>query len=150
MKTIFDASAREGLIARIAGIDGSSKARWGKMNPYQMVKHCIIFDEWVLGENAPRYRQSFLGLIFGKVALKSTLKDDGPMKRNVPTLEEFKVREKLGDMELEKAKWIGLFSKYGHFSNPDFIHDFFGRMTQEQIGLLAYKHADHHLRQFGC
>jgi hypothetical protein len=150
MKTIFDAAAREGLIARIAGLDGDGQALWGKMNAYQMVKHCIIFDEWVLGENAPKYKLSFLGRIFGKAALKSTLKDEGPMKRNVPTLAEFKVREKQGDMELVKAKWIGLLPKYGHFSNPAFIHDFFGRMTEEQIGFLAYKHADHHLRQFGC
>jgi hypothetical protein len=92
----------------------------------------------------------FLGRIFGKMALKSTLKDEGPMRRNVPTLAEFKVREKQGEIELEKAKWIGLLPKYGHFSNPAFIHDFFGRMTEEQIGFLAYKHADHHLRQFGC
>jgi hypothetical protein len=39
---------------------------------------------------------------------------------------------------------------YEHYSNPDFIHDFFGRMTREQVGQLAYKHTDHHLRPFGA
>lgn len=27
---------------------------------------------------------------------------------------------------------------------------FFGRLTKAQWGRLAYKHVDHHLRQFGC
>jgi len=39
---------------------------------------------------------------------------------------------------------------YAHFSNTGFIHDFFGKMTREEIGILAYKHLDHHLRQFGA
>ena len=149
MKTIFDAAVREGLIARIASIDGSEKALWGKMNPQQMLKHCIIFDEWVLGENAPTYKRSFIGLVFGRLALKSVMKDDGPLGRNTPTLAEFKVRERQGDVGIEKAKWIGILPRYARFSNPRFIHDFFGKMTEEQIGRLAYKHADHHLRQFG-
>jgi hypothetical protein len=38
---------------------------------------------------------------------------------------------------------------YANYSNPGFVHDFFGKMTDEQIGIFAYKHADHHLRQFG-
>jgi hypothetical protein len=25
-----------------------------------------------------------------------------------------------------------------------------GKMTQEEIGIFGYKHADHHLRQFNC
>jgi len=48
----------------------------------------------------------------------------------------------------QKKTWIQLISAYEHFSNPGFIHDFFGTMTTEQIGIFAYKHADHHLRQF--
>lgn len=32
----------------------------------------------------------------------------------------------------------------------DFMHPFFGKITREQIGYLAYKHDDHHLRQFNA
>lgn len=147
MKTIFDGNAREELIARIATLNEGSAARWGKMDLSQMLKHCILFDEWILGVNSPVYRQSFLGMIFGKMALKSTMKDE-PMKRRMPAGAGFVVKEKSGNIGLDKARWIGLISGYGHFSNPGFIHDFFGKMTQEQIGILAYKHTDHHLRQF--
>jgi len=30
-----------------------------------------------------------------------------------------------------------------------FYHPFFGKMTAKQWGILAHKHVDHHLRQFG-
>jgi len=86
--------------------------------------------------------------LFGKIALKNILKDEKPLRRNTPTLREFRIQEKDGDVRSEKAKWITLIEGYAHFSKQDFIHPFFGKMTKEQIGYLAYKHSDHHLRQF--
>jgi hypothetical protein len=59
-----------------------------------------------------------------------------------------RVKEKDGDVALQKKIWIEQITEYGDFSNPAFIHDFFGKMTNEQIGIFAYKHFDHHLRQF--
>jgi len=43
-----------------------------------------------------------------------------------------------------------LINEYSAYSFPDysFVHPFFGKMTKEQIGYHAYKHIDHHLRQF--
>lgn len=148
MKTIFDKSAREELITRINTLQENSVPEWGRMNIYQMVKHCIVWEEWIQGVHKPKYRQEFIGLIFGKMALKNMIKDEKPFSRNVPTSNAFKVKEKHGDVESDKKKWITLLKGYENYSNPGFIHDFFGKMTEEQIGILAYKHTDHHLRQF--
>ena len=148
MKTIFDKSTRDELIHRINSINENCTAQWGKMNIYQMLKHCTIWEEWILGKNKPAYKQAFIGFIFGKMALKRMIKDEKPLDRNVPTSAQFKVKETTGNIVAEKNKWIALIEEYAHYSNPDFIHDFFGKMTKEQVGLLAYKHTDHHLRQF--
>ena len=121
-------------------------AQWGKMNIYQMLKHCTLWDEWTLGKH--KYKRAFIGLLFGKIALKSILKDEKPLTRNTPTLPELRITEANGDVASERNKWIALIEGYAHFSNPDFVHSFFGKMTKEQIGYVAYKHADHHLRQF--
>lgn len=150
MRTIFDEVSRFELISRIRMISKDCHSQWGKMNVYQMLKHCIIWEEWIQGTNKPKYKQEFLGLLFGKMALKSMIKDDKPFKRNVPTSAQFKVREKNGDIESEKKKWIALIDCYEQYSNPGFVHDFFGKMPREQIGILAYKHTDHHLKQFNC
>jgi len=149
MKTIFDESTRNELIGRINLLDGNSTARWGKMNIYQMLKHCSLFDEWVLGIHNPTYKQVFIGRLFGKMALKDFIGNDKPVKRNVGTLSFLKVTQADGDVALEKLKWVGLTKDYDNFSNPAFIHPFFGKLTREQIGYLVYKHTDHHLRQFG-
>ena len=147
MKTVFDESTRQEIINRINQLHEGSKAQWGKMNVYQMAKHCTVWDEWVLGTHNPEYKQSFLGLLFGKLALKSSVGDSRPMKRNMPA-GKLVVKENGGNIEQQKKEWIARVSEYAHFSNPRFIHDFFGKMTQEEIGVFAYKHADHHLRQF--
>jgi hypothetical protein len=145
MKTIFDQATRDELISRINKLSEESRAQWGKMNIYQMVKHCRLWEEMMLGRT--RYKRAFIGRLFGKMALKSVLKDDSPLRRDTPTLPELRITEN-GAVSSERSKWIILIEKYGHFSNPDIVHPFFGRMTKEQIGYMVYKHTDHHLRQF--
>ncbi|HEX7904510.1 MAG TPA: DUF1569 domain-containing protein, partial [Chitinophagaceae bacterium] len=122
---------------------------WGKMNIHQMTKHCTIWCEWVLGKNNPVYKQEFLGKIFGKLGLKSNTKDNKPIGKNMPAGKAFTIKEKEGDLQIQKIIWTNLIADFEQFSNDKFIHDFFGQMTKEQIGIFAYKHNDHHLRQFG-
>ena len=148
MKTVFDKIVRDELISRINTLSEKSAAAWGKMNIYQMITHCITWEEWEQGVHKPRYKQAIIGFIFGKMALKGIMKDEGPLRRNTPTSAAFKSKEISGDVEAAKKKWVTLINEYEHYSNPAFIHDFFGKMTKEEVGILAYKHTDHHLRQF--
>lgn len=145
MKSVLEAGTREELIQRIGTINETSKAQWGKMNAYQMLKHCSMWDEMV--HNNKMGKRVFIGRIFGRMALKSVLKDETPLGKNSPTLAELIIKEN-GDIETEKAKWISLIKRYAEYSRNDFVHPFFGRMNREQVGTFAYKHTDHHLRQF--
>jgi hypothetical protein len=150
MKTVFEKVARAELINRINTLDENSNAQWGKMNVYQMVTHCTRYEEWIQGKNNPEYKQAFIGRLFGKMALKQMTKDERPLGQSTPTLAAFKIKETTCDIAAGKNKWIALIEEYEHFSNPTFIHSFFGKMTKEQVGHLGYKHSDHHLRQFGA
>jgi len=147
MKTIFDRTTSEELIDRLNKLDVNSKPQWGKMNAYQMMKHCIQWEDMMWGKK--QFKRVFLGRLFGKMVLKKLLKDESPMTRNAPTVPEFVIREN-GDALSERAKWIAMIKEHAQFSNDGFVHPFFGKMTKEQIGYLAYKHIDHHLRQFNC
>jgi hypothetical protein len=146
MKSIFSEITRHELISRINSLNESNTAQWGKMNVSQMIKHCTQWDKMALGKQ--KYKQSFIGKLFGKMALKDMLKDE-PIKKGLPTVPSFKIKEYVNFTE-ERAKWIRLLEEYEHFSNGDFIHPFFGAMTKEHTGYLAYKHIDHHLRQFNA
>ncbi|WP_223808904.1 DUF1569 domain-containing protein [Rufibacter hautae] len=121
----------------------------GQNGVFQMVKHNTYWNAWILGEDKHTYKQVFLGKIFGKTALRKMIKDEKPLDKNIPTSSQFKVKVKIGDLEAEKLKWISLTKAYENYDNPEFIHDFFGKMTKEQIGILVFKHSDHHLKQFG-
>jgi hypothetical protein len=149
MKSIFDKSTREELIDRITSLNDNGSAQWGKMNAYQMVKHNTYWNGWILGKENHAYKQAFLGKVFGRLALRKMIQDEKPFDKHIPTSSQFQVKETKGDLEAEKLKWISLTQAYENYANPDFVHDFFGKMTQEQIGILVFKHSDHHLRQFG-
>ncbi|NQX39627.1 Protein of unknown function [Pedobacter steynii] len=148
MKTIFDPAIREELTRRVDTLDENKKALWGKMNVFQMTRHCSIWNEWVLGKNRLVYKQEWLGKIFGKMALRSNTKDDKPLGKGMPAGKAFTVKQKEGDLNAQKKILLDLITDFENFSNDQFIHDFFGKMTREQIGIFAYKHSDHHLRQF--
>jgi hypothetical protein len=147
MKTIFDKATRNELIGRIATLNESSKAEWGKMNVYQMIRHCALYEEMMLGKK--RFKRVFLGYLFGKMALRSLIKDDAPLKKSTPTVPSLLEPLTSGDFAAEKSKWIALIEEYGSSVNNSIMHPFFGDINKEQIGSLVYKHADHHLRQFG-
>jgi hypothetical protein len=145
MKTVSDKTTREELIQRIRQLTPHATAQWGKMNVHQMVRHCSLWEELMLGKK--KYKQSFIGKLFGKMALKNLLKDEKPLSRNTPTLPDLKIKE-TGDFETEKAIWISLIEERTSYTEPEIIHPFFGKMTREQSDLMIYKHTDHHLRQF--
>jgi hypothetical protein len=146
MKTIFDKQTRDELIARISNLNENSTAQWGKMNIYQMLKHCTLYEEMLLGKK--KFKRVFLGRIFGKFALKDLIGNDKPVKQNMPTIFEIRVTESNGDIASEIAKWIALLEEHAQPPNVVVIHPFCGKLTNEQIGYLSYKHTDHHLRQF--
>ena len=148
MKSVFDKSTRDELIARINTLNENSKAQWGKMNIYQMLKHCVLCEEMYLGRK--KYKRAFIGRVFGRIGLRDILKDERPLQKNAPTSAAFRITEGTGDVRAEKARWMQLMNEYAQYTNNDFVHWFFGKMTREQVGYFAYKHTDHHLRQFNA
>jgi hypothetical protein len=147
MNSVFDETTRVELKERINQLHENSKAKWGRMNVFQMTKHCVLAEEMFLGKR--KYKRVLLGRLLGRMGLKRMLKDERPMQKNAPTSPHFKIKEVEGDLAGEKNKWLSLIDEYSGFSNQHFEHWFFGKMTKEEIGYFVYKHDDHHLRQFG-
>ncbi len=145
MKTILDKNNRNELIERINAVDENATPKWGRMNAYQMLKHCYLTEELYLGKK--HYDRIFIGRIFGKIALRSILKK-GVFPKNAQTKPDFIVTGN-GNVEDEKRRLVSLINEYETFSQPFVMHWFFGKMTSEQVGIFSYKHLDHHLQQFG-
>lgn len=149
MQSIFQPDTIRQLKSRINKLNSDSKAQWGKMNIYQMLRHCVENESMLLREKS--FRRLFIGRLFGKLALNANIKDDKPLDKNGPTHPDLKIGGN-GDVEEQKTKWLSLLDKYPSMLASDyegFIHPFFGKMSSEQVSKFAWKHIDHHLRQFG-
>ena len=149
IKTMLDPNLRSEIIQRAQQLNVESKPLWGSMNVYQMVRHCRMFEAWVHGIGDWDYSMSRSTPEVAAAALAGITADNTPMMRVAPSAEMLIIPEIEGDFEEEKKLWINHLHQYANYKNDLFIHDFFGKMTPEQVGILAYKHSDHHLRQFG-
>jgi len=147
-KNIFDEKANQVLVERLEKITPDSKPLWGKMNACQMVKHCQ--KPLDVAEGKLKVKRGLLGMLFGKMAKNNFLKKD-EFKKNLPTLSEFKIKE-TPDFENEWQVLVAIVKDFGK-KGPKVIanktHPLFGEMTDEEWGILQYKHLDHHLKQFG-
>lgn len=145
---IFDKEENLKLQQRIEKLTAESQPQWGKMNASQVVLHCQ--KPLDVADGKLILKRSLIGLLFGKIAKNDFLKKD-EFKKNLPTAPQFKISE-TPDFEKEKQTLLDLVKKFGMIGPKVLVnkkHPFFGTMTEEEWGILQYKHLDHHLKQFG-
>lgn len=149
MRTLFDRSSREAVLARVDSLRPDSVRQWGKMTVSQMLAHCSAALEVATGDT-PRPQQ-WIGKIFGPFVRNKVLGEE-PFGRNSPTDPTFVVRDDR-DFAAERRRLVGLvhrFAEQGPESAGRQTHSFLGRMTGDEWGTLMLKHLDHHLRQFAA
>lgn len=149
MKNLFEAATVNEVKDRIALLKPDSQRLWGKMNAPQAVAHCSAGVELALGDKTPP--RVFIGRLLGWIVKPLALRDEEPMRRNSPTIQELVVQDER-DLGTERQRLLGLIDRFaagGPARCTTHPHSFFGRLTPEQWAILMYKHLDHHLRQFG-
>lgn len=146
MKTIFEPQPLAGLLARLQTLKENDQPLWGRMSPWQMLRHCCMSEEMFQAKTT--YKRLLIGRLFGAKVLRSILKDEALMKKNQPTHPAMKIAGE-GDFEAERSRWAALLEAYTKGGQASLVHPFFGRMNSAQVGAYVYKHTDHHLRQFG-
>ena len=118
------------------------------MNVAQMLAHCSAWMEMAAGMSSQK--QSLLGRLFGRFAKKSILGTE-PIRRNMPTDKSFIVPG-ARDFAVEQQRLLNRVEQFA-LGGPDrctkYPHSFFGVMSPTEWATMAYKHLDHHLRQFG-
>ncbi len=149
MKSLQDTATIEEFRTRIDKLRPDSQRQWGKMTVSQMMAHCSNALE--INFSHQTGKQSFMGKIFGKMALNSVLSDK-PFKKDLPTAPGFKVVD-AKEFNTEKQRILGLLQKLSVADMNELAekkHPFFGMMTADDWNSLISKHLDHHLRQFGA
>jgi hypothetical protein len=150
MKNLFEPAAKDEIKMRIDSLTPRSEHLWGTMNAAQALAHCAIGLEIATGDKRPP--RALIGYILGPIFKPLVLKNDDPMRRNSPTVKGMVVADER-ILEREQKHLCGLIDRFvaagpaGCATHP---HSFLGRLTPEEWAILAYKHLDHHLRQFGA
>lgn len=149
MANLYEVARAEEVKERVARLRPDSQRLWGKMNAAQTLAHCSAAMEWAVGDRiAPRM---FVGRIIGRFVKPMALRNDEPMRQNLPTAKDLVVNDDR-DLRTERERLRGLIDRFvtagpaGCTTHP---HSFFGRLTPQEWATLMYKHLDHHLRQFG-
>jgi len=148
MNSLFIPADREALSLRLADLEPGAQRQWGKMDPAQMLRHCAIALEDVLGER--KVKQAFLGKLVTPL-IRGQVFGAKPFRRNSPTDPIYVVS---GSLVFEAecfhlATRIDQVVQRGAVKSEGMVHPFFGRLSGDEWGRLIYKHLDHHLRQFG-
>ena len=150
MNSLFDSIKREEIISRIDKLTPENKALWGRMNVSQMLCHCADTLKMATGERPVADKSSFAKRALLKPLILYVL----PIPKGVPTASELdQAREGTSptDFETDRKDLLSLIERICSL-RQDFTwaaHPAFGKMNYKQWGLLAHKHIDHHLKQFG-
>ncbi len=148
MKTLFESSSANELIQRLNNLSPTSQPQWGKMNVAQMLAHCASGVQMAHGTR--HFPRVFIGRIIGPFIKKKVL-TEAPMHQNSPTHKEMLISD-TREFEKEKEMLINEIRSFvasGKQGVKEHTHPFFGKMSIDEWGIIAYKHVDHHLRQFG-
>jgi hypothetical protein len=151
MRSLHDAPTRDEVLSRLEQLRSESPRGWGRMTPHQMLCHLADSFRCAMGLREASPASSLLRrTLLRWVALHTPI----PWPRGVPTRPELDARRGgsrpagFDDDGRELRSLIVRFST----GSPAFewaAHPLFGRLSEREWGHWGYRHADHHLRQFG-
>ncbi len=151
MKTVADPAVVQSLKERLGALRPDSQRRWGTLTPHEMLCHLGDAAEMVLRvrprTNTVAQRQRPLVKGFG---LWTPFRWPHGWRTNPshdPRIDGTRPTEFAADLKRAIAGIEALAVANGDALDP--THGFFGIMSVIDWQRWAYKHTDHHLRQFG-
>ena len=149
MRRLSNAADLASVEARLALLRAESPSIWGVMTPGGMVCHLCDSFRFALGERPVEDVSNFVRRTFVKwVALHTSL----PWPKGIATRPE--VDQRLGgtrpvQFERDCEDLVLLMRRFVEpvASRPP--HPIFGLLTEDEWQHWGWRHADHHLRQFG-
>lgn len=115
------------------------------MDVAQMLAHCSEVQEVMNGK--PLNGTSFLIKLF-KGIIRKMVVSNSPFPRGTKTHPQY-LQQSQKDFETEKSRLLKALTDMMEHPDRELEHPLFGKMTQEEVGWVTYKHLNHHLQQFG-
>ncbi len=155
MKTISDPTLLERLIMRLRTLRPDSPRKWGTLTPGEMLCHLGDATDSVLNRGSAASEGATAEAVQSRpvlkwIALRSPLPWPQALK-TPPTVDPRADGSRPGDFETDRRRAIDGLITFLSAPADAFAasHGAFGRMSVEDWRRWAYRHTDHHLRQFG-
>jgi hypothetical protein len=150
MKTFLNGRDRHDVLDRLDNVRLDAQPRWGTMSAHQMICHLSDALRSALGE---KYISPSTSL-FKRVILKPlALWLPVPWPHGVQTRPEMDQQQggtRPVDFESDLEELRILFERFCTREGEFAPHAMFGEMSKAERMRHAYRHFDHHLRQFGA
>ncbi len=148
MGTILKEADRAEICQRLQSLSTSSNARWGTLDVTGMLQHLNLSARMTLGEmQVPSVNKR----PFQMFPLKHLVLYVFPFPKGAPTAPKLKPQSS-ASLEEERVALLNMLERIGtgprEGVGPE--HPLFGPLTWREWGVVTYKHADHHLKQFGA
>lgn len=146
-RTLLDAEWRADVNARVAQLGPASAPLWGRFTSAGMLAHCVDAFRIAMGELSCAPIRVPLGhtRLVRWLVLRIM-----PFPKNAPTAPEM-IQRVPRAFDVERAELLSLVARFAPGAGPPqwSPHPLFGALSDAEWSELAYKHLDHHLRQFG-
>ncbi|HZI62620.1 MAG TPA: DUF1569 domain-containing protein [Pyrinomonadaceae bacterium] len=148
MRSILNEDDRKAILTRLQSLSASSAGRWGKMDVTSMLHHLRLSALMTVGQlSVPSVNKR----AFQVFPLKHLILYVLPFPKGAPTAPELKPVD-VTAFEEERVALLELVERIGTGEREGMgpAHPLFGPLTWREWGAVTYKHADHHLKQFGA
>jgi hypothetical protein len=148
MGSILNEGDRAEICRRTRSLSAASTRRWGTLAVEDMLQHLRLSARMTLGElEVPSANKR----VFQVFPFKHLILYVLPFPKGAPTAPDLKPTD-TGGFEEERTALLELLERIGtgpsEGAGP--AHPLFGPLTRQEWGVVTYKHADHHLKQFGA
>nr|WP_315027907.1 DUF1569 domain-containing protein [uncultured Chryseobacterium sp.] len=147
-KNLLKDDASSSVIERVRNLSASHQPQWGEMTATEMLLHCNSCNKQILQENGSNKKTTIKQYLLKILALYIAPN----FKKNIKgePIHDTKGKVNLSDFEEQRSEFILLISLFPVTTRSLTLpHPAFGTLSTHEWGIAAYKHMDHHLRQFG-
>lgn len=147
-KNLLDPRSAQAICDRLNKLTPEHKNLWGRMNPTEMLLHCNLCNTQLLEEKyaakMPTAKQTFMKVL--GLYLKPTF------PKNLKGAARNDTSGKVLSIEFNEQLMLckATINRFPIHNTPMTLeHPVFGPLSNREWGIAAWKHMDHHLRQFG-
>jgi hypothetical protein len=145
LPTLLNPIDRGGILSRLRRLDSSQQPLWGRLTAPQMICHLADQLRVAVGDLPTRRTDNLASRTILKwLVVYSPMQAPPGKVQTAPEMLTTQPSSWSADLQAVES----LIQRLGT-TPTQAVHPFFGPLTHGGWGRLAWKHLDHHLRQFG-